>query len=76
MSEAKTPTRNDIVITLLTEIRDELRRMNKRAEPAKPKPRNLPPPPNPADDPNVPQQPKRKLVFNDAIASWQWENDK
>ncbi len=71
MSETQ-PPKNEAVM-LLRAILAELQKMNKRAEPPKPKPRNLPPPPSPADDPT---QPKKKLVFNEAINSWQWENDK
>jgi hypothetical protein len=61
-------TRNDAVIRLLTEIRDELKKMN---NPPKPKPRNLPPPPT-----ENPMETKKKLFFNEALNSWQWENDK
>jgi hypothetical protein len=53
-------------VLLLREIRDLLK-------PKKAPPRNLPPPPSPADDPTLP---KKKLVFNEAINKWQWENDK
>lgn len=71
--QKKSPTRNDIVITLLTEIRDELRKLNRRNEPPKPKPRHVPPPPSPVDDPTIP---KKKLQFNDAINAWEWKNEK
>src|SRR5688572_22929606 len=70
--EPKPTTRNDIVIALLTEIRDELRKLNRRNEPPKPKPRHVPPPPSPVDDPG----PKRRLQFNEAINMWEWKNEK